>query len=51
MNMRKGAKWSDGTPFTADDILFWYKDCPAEQGPYTVDPELDEKPGRLSGDR
>jgi peptide/nickel transport system substrate-binding protein len=26
IRLRKGAKWSDGTPFTADDILFWYKD-------------------------
>jgi len=24
--LRKGMKWSDGTPLTADDILFWYKD-------------------------
>jgi peptide/nickel transport system substrate-binding protein len=24
--LRKGARWSDGAPFTADDILFWYKD-------------------------
>ncbi|MBP7688334.1 MAG: ABC transporter substrate-binding protein [Thermoflexales bacterium] len=22
--LREGAKWSDGQPFTADDILFWY---------------------------
>lgn len=26
INLRKGARWSDGTKFTADDILFWYKD-------------------------
>ncbi len=22
--LREGAKWSDGEPFTAEDILFWY---------------------------
>ena len=26
IKLRKGARWSDGAPFTADDILFWYKD-------------------------
>ena len=26
VNLRKGARWSDGAPMTADDIMFWYKD-------------------------
>ncbi len=24
--LRKGMKWSDGEPFTSDDIMFWYDD-------------------------
>ena len=26
IKLRKASKWSDGRPFTADDILFWYND-------------------------
>lgn len=25
-NLRKGVRWSDGHPFTADDILYWYQE-------------------------
>jgi peptide/nickel transport system substrate-binding protein len=24
--LRRGMRWSDGTPFTADDFVFWYQD-------------------------
>jgi len=24
--LRKGMKWSDGEPYTADDLMFWYED-------------------------
>ncbi|GAA5019860.1 ABC transporter substrate-binding protein [Actinopolymorpha pittospori] len=25
-HLREGMRWSDGEPFTADDVLFWYED-------------------------
>jgi len=31
--LRKGMKWSDGHPFTVDDILFWWED-------YTLNEEI-----------
>lgn len=26
LNLREGVKWSDGEPFTSEDIMFWYDD-------------------------
>ena len=26
LKLRRGMKWSDGSPFTTDDIMYWYKD-------------------------
>ena len=24
--LRRGLRWSDGVPFTADDLVYWYRD-------------------------
>ncbi len=31
LKFRKGMKWSDGHPFTVDDMLFWYEDILLEK--------------------
>jgi len=47
MQLREGMKWSDGTPLTADDCLFWYNDIlqnenltPAVGGVWTAGGDL-----------
>ena len=32
VGLRRGAKWSDGAPFTADDILFMFHDMHWNEG-------------------
>ena len=31
LHLRKGHKWSDGAPFTSEDIRFWYEDIALNQ--------------------
>lgn len=42
--LRKGARWSDGTPFTADDILFSMNDVLNNKG-FLANPPADFQPG------
>lgn len=41
VTLRQGMKWSDGTPVTADDVMFWYNDI-------MLHPELPNMPSQLS---
>jgi len=41
ITLRQGMKWSDGTPVTADDVMFWYNDI-------MLHPELPNMPSQLS---
>ncbi|NJN18461.1 MAG: ABC transporter substrate-binding protein [Oscillochloris sp.] len=38
MELRAGHKWSDGQPFSADDIVFWYNDLILNENIYPETP-------------
>jgi peptide/nickel transport system substrate-binding protein len=50
VTLRRGMKWGDGAPFTADDFVFWFEDLYSDRNivPTPIaDMAPDGKPGRV----
>ena len=50
VSLRKGMKWSDGEPFTADDFVFWFEDIYQNKDivPTPIaDMSINGKPGKV----
>ena len=48
VNLRKGMRWSDGAPFTADDFVFWFEDLYSNKDIVSA-PIADMSPGGKPG--
>ena len=49
IKLREGSKWSDGEPFTADDIMFWFTDVVNNKDIMPADAVLAAEQGRQPG--